>query len=92
MRVTCPFCESKASITNSDKVNKGMKRVYANCGNYNCNARFVLSIAHIGTKRMPDFENMNSLEEQIAQMDPDRRKQILQKYEKPVPQYQPTLL
>ena len=92
MLINCPHCQSKGKITNSEKLSNTTRKVYVNCTNYEeCNARFVVSIAHIYDVRLPDYEQLNSLEEQIARMEPERRKELLEKYHEPELEIQPSL-
>lgn len=83
MKITCQHCDSKANISNSVPLHKADKKVYVNCTNFNCNARFVMTVSHSYDVRLPDSDQSTMIEELIAKMEPETRSELLKKYQEP---------
>lgn len=80
MRIRCPHCQNKAIITHTVHVNDKVTEVYINCLGKDCGARDVMRIYHVATITPPESEQMNSLQEQLAQMPANMRRALFQPY------------
>lgn len=80
MRLTCPYCQSRAIIYSHPKPEGRIEQFYCECKNPECSARFVYR-AHFSHMLQPPISTLtDSLHEQIAHMDPDQRKELLKPY------------
>lgn len=80
MRVRCPYCQAKAIITHTIKVSNTVTEIYINCTGKECGARSVMKLSHYYTVAMPQSTLLDSLHEQIANLNPELRRQLLQMY------------
>ena len=72
MRVKCRYCHRKAIITHSVELSDQVTELYVSCGNPHCGARTVVRLFYAHTITPPAETLLNSLHEQIAEMDPVR--------------------
>ena len=85
MRIDCPYCKGKAKITHRVKISDKMSEVYVDCLNPECGARSVMRIFHTRTVIPPQSLLVNSLYEQIAQMDPRERRKLFETFQEDLP-------
>lgn len=80
MRIYCKYCGSKSIVTKHTRPSTTSEDVYCDCTNPDCGARFKARIIYTHTLTPPIGTLQNSLAEQIAQLDPEERRKLLQTY------------
>lgn len=82
MRILCPHCGTRAIVTHTKKNSKASTDVYCVCSNDQCAARVVMHIFHAYDIVPPRTTLYNSLAEQIANLSPSERRQLIDTYAK----------
>jgi len=85
MRIDCPHCKQKARITHRVTISEKMTELYVDCQNPECGARSVMRITHSHTLTPPQSLLVNSLYEQLAQMDPRERRKLFETFQEDLP-------
>lgn len=80
MRIRCPYCQTKAIVTHTVKLSDHATEAYINCPNKDCGARTVMRISFAYVLTPPESTLLDSLHEQIANMNPDDRRKLLKIY------------
>ena len=89
MRVKCRYCHRKAIITHSVELSDQVTELYVSCSNPNCGARTVVRLFYANTITPPAETLLNSLHEQIAEMDPGTRRELFRPYKDELPLFAP---
>ena len=76
MRVFCPHCQSKATITNSNRLTDSVKELYCHCDNTLCDAGFVMTLSHKHDTRPPRNEFDTMVVELVRQLSPDVKRKL----------------
>ena len=80
MRVNCPHCHKPALINSRREISSRQADIYCYCKNDDCAAHFVVRLQYIRTITPPISDQLNSLAEQIANLDAKTRHDILKPY------------
>ncbi|MEH6649970.1 MAG: ogr/Delta-like zinc finger family protein [Motiliproteus sp.] len=75
MRIECPHCESKVSITGHNKMSPAVKDIYASC---NCGWRGVMTLSHKHDIQPPTIQMRSMLQQLIATMPAEERAALLE--------------
>ena len=89
MRVKCRYCHSKAVITHSVELSNSVTELYVSCSNPECGARAVVRMFYAHTITPPADTLLNSLHEQVAEMDPEARRELFRPYKEELPLFAP---
>ncbi|WBA86512.1 ogr/Delta-like zinc finger family protein [Endozoicomonas sp. GU-1] len=80
MRVLCPHCQNKSVITASNRLSPSVAELYCRCNNEECQAGFVMTVAHKHDTQPP----INNMKEMLAQllraMPSDERNQLMAQF------------
>ena len=63
MRIVCPHCSKKAAITHINRMSPSVTDAYCRCNNHECQAGFVVTVAHKHDTQPP----INSLQSMLVQ-------------------------
>lgn len=80
MRITCPHCGERATISHSESITPEAKDIYANCLNPRCGARFVMAVTHKYDITPPANKIKSLIEEMISRMPLQDRADLLKKF------------
>lgn len=80
MRVKCCYCHRNGVITHRVEVTDKVSELYVSCPNPQCGARTVLRLSYSYTVAPPAETQTNALCEQLAQLDAETRRKLLQTY------------
>lgn len=80
MRITCPFCGSKAVVNSHPKPVGRVEELYCSCKSPECAARFVYRAYYSHILQPPAGTLTDSLHEQIANLPHDQRAELLRMY------------
>ncbi|MCK4983437.1 MAG: ogr/Delta-like zinc finger family protein [Victivallaceae bacterium] len=79
MRINCPHCQSKATVTHREKLSPRASNVYINCNNHKCGARSVIRISHAYTITPPAETMTAAMHEWFANL--PEQEQIAKTYQ-----------
>lgn len=85
MRIDWPHCKQKAKITHRVRISEKMSEMYITCLNPDCGARAVMKLIYSHTLTPPQPLLINSLYEQLAQMEPRDRRKLFETFQEDLP-------
>ena len=79
MRVTCPYCQTKATITSTAKLSKQVTDLYCQCTNTaECGASFVSTLAFKHTLKPPARTTIEIAPNLISNLSAEERVELQQ--------------
>ncbi|MGO0307268.1 ogr/Delta-like zinc finger family protein [Endozoicomonas acroporae] len=77
MKITCPHCGEKSSISSSKKITQSLRELYCHCDNPLCDARFVMSLAHKHDTTPPRPVMEQAIIELVRRLSPREKRQLM---------------